>query len=186
MKAALYARVSTKNGQNPDMQLEQLRDYCKRRGISIEREYVDFGVSGTKESRPQLDLLMSDARRRLFDLVLVWKFDRFARSVRHMVLALDEFNSCGIGFVSLTEALDTTSPMGRAMFAVIAAMAQLERDLIAERVKAGIEHHRKSGKHWGRKRLEVEIGEHKGSIRQLAAQLGVSRETIRRRLTAQS
>ena len=130
-KVALYARVSTKNnGQDPETQLIALREYCSARSLEIVCEYVDIGISGAKESRPQLEKLMTDGRRRCFDSVLVARFDRFARSVRHLVMALDEFNSLGIHFISLSEAIDTSTPMGKMVFTVIGAVAELERELI--------------------------------------------------------
>ena len=113
-KIALYARVSTKNnGQNPETQLLALREYAKARGFQVFNEYVDVGISGSKEKRPALDRLMKDARRRKFDAVLVARFDRFARSTRHLVLALEEFNALGVDFISLSESVDTSTPMGK-------------------------------------------------------------------------
>lgn len=145
--AVLYARVSTKNnGQNPETQLIALRDYASNRGLTIVKEYVDHGVSGAKERRPQLDALMADARKGKFDAVLVWKFDRFARSTRHLVQALEEFQSLGIHFVSLTESIGTSTPMGRMIFTVLVAVAELERSLICERVASGLARARKQGK----------------------------------------
>ncbi len=121
-KAALYIRVSTTD-QDPAMQLSDLRRYVQQRGFSLYKEYVDVGVSGTKASRPALDALMDGARKCLFDVVLVWRFDRFARSTKHLVDALHEFRSLGISFISYQEAIDTTTPMGEAMFTIINAMA---------------------------------------------------------------
>lgn len=182
MRAAIYARVSTLK-QSPDMQLEALRKFAHGR-FEICREYVDIGVSGSKDSRPQLDVLMSDARKRLFSAVLVWKFDRFARSVKHLVISLEEFNHLGIAFISFSENLDTSSPMGRAMFSIIGAMSQLERDLIRERVTAGVRRAIENGKRWGHPK-PVDLERVRGmSLRQAAGVLGVSRETIRRRLQA--
>src|SRR5271169_3801963 len=132
---ALYARVSTLD-QSCAMQLEDLRRYAARFGRSC--EYVDVGVSGAQRRRPQLDVLMKDARKRLFDVVLVWKFDRFARSVKHLVDSLEEFTALNIDFISYTEGIDTTTPSGELLFHVMGAVAQFERDLIAERVRAGI------------------------------------------------
>lgn len=151
MRAALYARVSTiGNGQSPEMQLRELREYCERRGWPIAGEYIDAGVSGAKDSRPQLNTLMADAHRRRFDAVVVWKFDRFARSVSHLLRALDTFNSLGIAFISLSEQIDTTTPTGKMVFTVLGAVAELERSLIAERVKAGLRNARAKGKRLGR------------------------------------
>jgi len=113
MKTAVYARVSTNNGQDPEMQLRELREYCQRRGWEVTREYVDVGISGTKEKRPELDRLLGDAHRRNFDAVVVWRFDRFARSVSHLLRALETFRSLGIEFVSLSEQVDTSTPTGK-------------------------------------------------------------------------
>jgi DNA invertase Pin-like site-specific DNA recombinase len=113
MPCAIYARVSTNDkGQDPEMQLRELREYCLRRGWEIASEYVDF-VSGSKDSRPELSRLMADAHRRKFDVAAVWKFDRFARSVNHLLRALETFDALGIQFVSLTEAIDTSTPTGK-------------------------------------------------------------------------
>ena len=157
MRAAIYARVSTaNNGQSPEMQLRELREYCERRGWQIAGEYVDAGISGTKEKRPELDRLMADAHRRKFDVVAVWKFDRFARSVSHLLRALDTFRALGIEFVSLSESLDTATPAGRMVFTVLGAVAELERSLIVERVKAGLRNARAKGKRLGRPRVSVD------------------------------
>ena len=136
---ALYARVSTLD-QSCDMQLEDLRRYATRFGRSY--EYVEIGVSGAQRRRPRLDALMTDARKRLFEVVLVWKFDRFARSIKHLVDSLEEFRALGIDFISYTEGIDTTTPSGELLFHIMGAVAQFERDLIAERVRAGIAHAR--------------------------------------------
>jgi len=113
MRAAIYARVSTNNGQDPHMQTRELREYCHRRGWDVAGEYIDVGVSGAKDSRPELNRLIGDAHRRQFDAVIVWKFDRFARSVSHLLRALETFQALGIEFVSLTEGVDTSTPMGK-------------------------------------------------------------------------
>ena len=156
MKVGIYARVSTVgNGQSPEMQLREMREYCAHRGWTLAGEYVDSGVSGTKDRRLELDLLMVDAHKRRFDLVAVWKFDRFARSVTHLLRALDTFRVLGIEFVSLSESLDT-APAGRMVFTVLGAVAELERSLIVERVKAGMRNARASGKHVGRPKVRVD------------------------------
>lgn len=152
MKVAIYARVSTINGQDPEMQLRELREYCERRKWSVSREYVDIGVSGTKEKRVELDKLLTDAHRRKFDAVIVWKFDRFARSVSHLLRALETFRAQGIEFVSLSEQVDTSTPTGKMIFTVLGAVAELERSLIVERVRAGIRNARAKGKILGRPR----------------------------------
>ena|ERR1700674_3362408 len=150
MKTAVYARVSTNNGQDPEMQLRELRDYCQRRNWEVAREYVDVGISGAKEKRPELDRLIADAHRRNFDAVVVWRFDRFARSVSHLLRALETFRSLGIEFVSLSEQVDTSTPTGKMIFTVLGAVAELERSLITERVRAGVRNARAKGKRLGR------------------------------------
>ena len=150
-RAAIYARVSTaNNGQDPAMQTRELREYCERRGWQIVGEFVDVGISGSKERRPELDRLIADAHRRRFDAVAVWKFDRFARSVSHLLRALETFRALGIEFVSLSEQVDTSTPTGKMVFTVLGAVAELERALIVERVKAGMRNARAKGKRIGR------------------------------------
>jgi DNA invertase Pin-like site-specific DNA recombinase len=153
VKTAIYARVSTANhGQDPEMQLRELREYSQRRGWEITQEYVDIGISGTKEKRPRLDKLLADAHRRHFDVVVVWRFDRFARSVSHLLRALENFRALGIEFVSLSEQIDTSTPTGKMIFTVLGAVAELERSLIVERVRAGLRNARAKGKKLGRPR----------------------------------
>ena len=152
LRVGIYARVSTINGQDPEMQLRELREYCGLRKWNVVREYVDVGISGTKEKRPELDKLLSDAHRRKFDVVIVWKFDRFARSVSHLLRALETFRAQGIEFVSLSEQVDTSTPMGKLVFVILAGVAELERSLIRERVIAGIRNARAKGKTLGRPR----------------------------------
>src|SRR5579862_9227568 len=159
MDVAAYARVSTLNGQDPEMQLRELREYCRRRGWTIVMDYVDAGISGTKEKRPELDRLLADAHRRHFDAVVVWRFDRFARSVSHLLRALETFRSLGIEFVSLSEQVDTSTPTGKLVFTVLAAVAELERSLIVERVRAGLRNARARGKRLGRPRSGVDVSE---------------------------
>lgn len=130
-RAALYLRVSTAD-QKPHLQFDGLRAYAERAELDIVRDYLDVAVSGRRQGRPQLDALMRDARHRAFDCVLVWKFDRFARSTKHLLTALEEFNHLGIRFVSVQDQIDTTSPMGKAMFTLVGAMAELESSLISE------------------------------------------------------
>src|SRR6201993_3041031 len=149
MRAGIYARVSTKD-QSCEMQLRDLRTYCAARGFDPVREYVDIGQSGAKDSRPELNILMGDARKRQFDAIVVWRFDRFARSTKHLLLALEEFRSLGIQFISYQENIDTSSPLGQALFSIVSALAQLERDLIRERVSAGIRNARAKGRKFGR------------------------------------
>jgi len=157
IRAALYGRISTINhGQDVNMQLRELRDNCERRGWTVAGEYVDAGISGAKDRRPELDRMMADAHKRRFDVVAVWKFDRFARSVSHLLRALDTFRVLGIEFVSLSESLDTATPTGRMVFTVLGAVAELERSLIVERVKAGLRNAKAKGKRLGRPKRVVD------------------------------
>src|SRR5450759_151153 len=185
-RVALYARVSTSNGQqDPERQLRELREYAKRRDLSIVGEYTDR-LSGSKESRPALNRLMADAHQRRFDAVLVWKLDRFGRSLRHLVNALAEFESLGISFVSLRDNLDLSTPSGRLMFQIIGAMAEFERSLIQERVRAGLRNARAKGKRLGRPRVIVDASR-VASLRaqgrswsQITDEIGVSKGTAQR------
>ncbi len=157
MRAAIYARVSTTNhGQDVTLQTRELKQFADARGWQVVGEYVDVGISGSKEKRPELDRMMADAHKRRFDVVAVWKFDRFARSVSHLLRALETFNALGIAFVSLSEQMDTTTPAGKMVFTVLGAVAELERSLIAERVKAGLRNARAKGKRLGRPRVAVD------------------------------
>jgi len=182
-RVALYARVSTSD-QSTESQLLDLRRYVSERGWNIFNEYVDEGISGTKDSRPALNELMNDAKKRRFDVVLVWRFDRFARSTKHLILALEEFRNLGIDFVSYQENIDTSSPLGSAIFTIISAVAQLERDIIAERVKAGLRRARENGKKLGRPKAFVDTEKirrlrSKGlSLRAIAKETGISRTTV--------
>jgi DNA invertase Pin-like site-specific DNA recombinase len=138
------------------MQLSELREYASRRGWTITSEYVDQGVSGSKESRPELNQLMADAHRRKFDAVLVWKIDRFGRSLKHLVNSLADLCAYGVAFVSFRDNLDLSTPSGRLMFQIIGAMAEFERSLIQERVRAGLRNARAKGKKFGRPRAQVD------------------------------
>jgi DNA invertase Pin-like site-specific DNA recombinase len=186
-RVAIYARVSTKD-QSCDMQLRDLRAYCAARGSVQVTEYIDNGQSGAKDSRPELNRLMEDARKRKLDLLLVWRFDRFARSTKHLLLALEEFRTLGVQFISYQENMDTSSPLGQALFTIVAAVAQLERDLIRERVSAGIRNARAAGKQLGRPRRIVDRDEilrlraEGASVREIATQVGVGYGTVRKRL----
>lgn len=192
-RVGLYVRVSTVNGQqSPDMQLNDARPYCQLRGWPIVEEYIDCGVSGAKDNRPELDRMMADARRRRFDVVLVWKFDRFARSTSHLLRALEEFKALNIDFVSLTEGVDTSTPMGKMVFTVLGAVAELERSLIVERVKAGMRNARSKGHLPGPKRFKLDVvnirqriqsGE---SLRTVAKALNVSPALLSKRLKTQA
>ena len=187
-RVALYARVSTTD-QSTDSQLLDLRRYVQERGWTIYREYVDEGISGTKDSRPALNDLMNDAKKRRFDVVLVWRFDRFARSTKHLILALEEFKNFGIDFVSYQENIDTSSPLGSAIFTIISSVAQLERDIIAERVKAGLRRARENGSKLGRPRgtaLDIEtihrLRMEGLSLQQIAKEVNTSKTTVSRLL----
>jgi DNA invertase Pin-like site-specific DNA recombinase len=168
------------------MQVRELRQFCEARGWQIGGEYLDEGISGAKDSRPELDRLMVDAHRRRFDAVVVWKFDRFARSVSHLLRALETFNALGVGFVSLSESLDTSTPAGKMIFTILGAVAELERCLIAERVKAGLRNARAKGKRLGRPRVTVnaariaELRAQGASWPTIAADLGVGIGTVYR------
>jgi DNA invertase Pin-like site-specific DNA recombinase len=157
MRVALYARVSTSNkGQDVDLQLNELRQHCESKGWIITKEYVDRGISGAKSSRPQLDKLMAAAGQKQFDAVLVWKLDRFGRSVRHLVNAIADLESNQIAFISFKDNIDLSTPQGRLMFQIIAAMAEFERELIRERVKSGMANARAKGRQIGRPSLGIE------------------------------
>lgn len=191
MRAAVYARVSTvNNGQSPEMQLRDFSEYCQRRGwtVAADCEYVDVGVSGVKDSRPELNRLMADAHRRKFDVIVVWKFDRFARSVSHLLRALETFQALGIEFVSLTEGVDTSTPMGKMVFTVLGAVAELERSLICERVRAGLRNAKAKGKQLGRPKKVLDVARiadlhNRGrSWRKIARVMGCSARTARRAL----
>jgi DNA invertase Pin-like site-specific DNA recombinase len=187
MRAALYMRVSTKgHGQTTDTQALALREYTQCRGFQIADEYRDEGISGSKDSRPSLDRLMKDARSRKFDVVIVARFDRFARSVSHLLRALEEFSHLGVDFVSVSEAIDTSTPMGRMVFTVLSAVAELERNLIKERVHMGISRARKQGKALGRPKVQVDPLQVAGlrsrgrSWNQIARELGIGKGTAQR------
>jgi len=153
-RAALYMRVSTVD-QHPETQLHDLRGLAAQRGFHVVQEYTDK-ISGAKAKRPGLDQLLADARRGKFDIVIVWAFDRMARSVRHFLEVLDELNQLQIEFVSFRENVDTSGPLGRALVVIIGAIAELERNLIIERVRAGMRRARLEGRRIGREPLNVD------------------------------
>ena len=184
-RAALYARVSTLD-QEPENQLAELRRYVAVRDwVAI--EYVDQGVSGTKDRRPALDRLVADARRRQVDTVVVWRLDRLGRSLTHLVTLLDEFHAVGVGFVSLGEGIDLHTPAGRLQLHILAALAEFERARIAERVAAGLARARQNGTRLGRPEKVVPesvLGSVRGlSVREAARRLGVSPATAHRWLS---
>jgi DNA invertase Pin-like site-specific DNA recombinase len=180
-KAAIYARVSTSD-QHPETQLYDLREMAKQRGYEIVHEYTDT-ISGAKSKRPGLDRLLADADRHRFDVVLVAAFDRVARSVRHFLEVLDELNNLGIEFVSLRENIDTGGPLGRAIVVIVGAIAELERSLIVERVKAGMRRAKLEGRRIGRAPLNIDrnqvVADRAGmSLTQVAKKHRVSRATV--------
>jgi len=188
-RLAIYARVSTTNhGQDVSMQTRELHQFAEARGWSVAGEYVDQGVSGAKDSRPELNRLMADAHKRKFDVVCVWRFDRFARSVSHLLRALETFKALGIDFVSYSEQMDTSTPAGKMVFTVLGAVAELERSLIVERVRAGLRNARAKGKQLGRPRVAVDgpkimrLRSQGRTVREIAEALGYSRSLVHKTL----
>jgi DNA invertase Pin-like site-specific DNA recombinase len=181
--AALYARVSTLD-QTCENQLLELRRYCEARGWQVRREFVDNGVSGSKDRRPALDDLLRDARRRRFDVLVCWRLDRLGRNLRHLVMLLEELRDLGIGFVSLGEGIDLATPAGRLQLHILAALAEFERARIQERVRAGLARVRASGKRLGRPVVPVPVDRLATveglSVREAAKRLQVSRSTLQR------
>jgi DNA invertase Pin-like site-specific DNA recombinase len=176
MKVAIYTRVSTKD-QNLKNQTNILLEYADKRGFKLSKMYEDIG-SGAKEDRVQLEQLLNDAHKKKFDVVLVWRFDRFARSTSFLIKTLEEFRLLGIDFISYQENIDTSTPTGKVMFTMISAFAEFEREIIRERVLAGLERARKEGKKLGRPKLS-------GTIREKVVKLrkeGKSYREIRRKL----
>ncbi|GMV83380.1 MAG: putative resolvase/invertase/recombinase [Planctomycetota bacterium] len=187
LRVAIYARVST-SGQEVENQLHDLRLFVRQRGWVIQGEYVDAGVSGTKESRPALDRLLAVARKNQVDVLLVWRLDRLGRSVKHLVLLLDELRRLDVSFVSLHENLDSNSPVGKAVLGIFAVLAEMERELIVQRVQAGLARARREGKRLGRPpvvidwtRLQKYARKHM-SVRAMSKHLGISRGTVARAL----
>ena len=188
-RVALYARVSTTD-QTAENQLLDLRAYCTARGWTAVGPFIDTGVSGAKKDRPALGQLMEAVRRRKVDGVLVWRFDRFARSVSHLVAALEEFNDRGVSFASYQEGIDTGTPQGKMVFTMVAALAEFERSIIIERINAGLRRARSQGKRLGRvglpdsKIAEILSLRESGSIRQIAARAGVGKSVVHKVLSA--
>lgn len=184
-RVALYARVSTLDkGQDPETQLRPLREYADRRGFEITGEYIDT-ASGTTEDRTQYKLMLAAARKRRIDVVLVWRYDRFARSTQALVNALKEFQSLGVDFISYQENIDTTTPTGELIFHVMASLAQFESSLISERVRAGMARAKAQGKHVARPALaeskQAEIHElfaEGVSMNQISKRIGVAYGTV--------
>jgi DNA invertase Pin-like site-specific DNA recombinase len=185
-RAAIYTRIST-GEQNADLQTRELPEFCARRGWHLDAAltYSDV-MTGSKDKRPALDRLMADARRGKFDVVVVWKFDRFARSTSHLLRALEEFSSLGIDFISVTEAIDTSTPAGRLVFTVLGAVAELERSIIRERVTAGQKAAKARGVKFGRPTIAVDVAQvlrlRKDGLswRAVAAKTGIAKDTLRR------
>lgn len=193
VRAALYARVSTTgHGQDVGLQLDELRQVARQRGWVVVDEYTDAGVSGLRTSRPGLDRMLADAQAGKVDVVAVWKLDRLGRSLQHVLGTLDQLTNQGVGFVSLRDAgLDSTTPAGRLFTAMIAAFAAFERDLIQERVVAGVRRAQAAGKHCGRPRkatADKALLAAKGLLdqgwgwRAVAEATGIQKDTLRRRL----
>lgn len=187
-RIAIYARTSTSDGkQNVDTQLNLLRKYCADRGFEVYNEYVDQ-MSGSSDKRPEYLSLLSDAKKRLFSAVIVYRFDRFARSTKMLVEGLEEFQHLGIDFISYSENIDTSSPMGKCMFQIISAFAELEKSVIRERVMSGLARAKAEGKTLGRPRVGFDISkalklrEEGLGCRRIAKQLGVSYGTVYRTL----
>jgi DNA invertase Pin-like site-specific DNA recombinase len=188
-KVALYARVSTSNGrQDTETQLIPLREFCKQRGWEVYKEFIDNGFSGSKESRPALDAMMKDSKRGNFDAVVCWKLDRVGRSLKHLIGLLAELEAVRVAFVSLSDNLDLSTPQGKLMFQIIGAMAEFERGLIQERVRAGMARARSIGHLPGRKRQLLDLvairarmtaGE---SLRGVAKSLSVSPALLSKRV----
>jgi len=182
-RAALYVRVSTVD-QHPETQLHDLRQFAAQRGLQIVQEYVDHGFCGARARRPQLDRMMGDARRHKFDVLMVWACDRLARSTKHLLQTLDELNGFGIQFLSQREAIDTEGPLGRAIIVIVSAMAELERCIIIERVRAGMRRAKLEGKRLGRAPLQVNLAlllrdrERGLSLNQLAKAHGISKASV--------
>ena len=182
-RAALYVRVSTVD-QHPETQLHELRTFAAQRGLQIVGEYTDHGFSGIRARRPELDRMMEDARRHRFDVLLVWSCDRLARSTKHLLQTLDELSGFGIQFLSQREAIDTEGPLGRAIIVIVSAMAELERCIIIERVRAGMRRARLEGRQIGRARLDVDrqhvvLDPRSGmSLTQVARKHSISRASV--------
>ena len=182
-RVAIYYRVSTSD-QSHDAQVRELREYADRRGLDVIDEYVDT-ASGAKKNRPELDRMLKDVRSRKVDIVLVWAFDRFARSTSHLVTTLEEFQALGVDFVSYQQQIDTSTPSGKLTFTVLAAIAEFEREMIRERVKAGMAAAKARGKRVGRRKIPMTVqGRIRHlratgmSVRKVAEQLGVSVGTV--------
>jgi len=192
-RVAIYARISTiDKGQDVELQLRELRAFAKARGWRILQEYVDEGISGSQARRPALDRLLAACRRRQTDVVLVWRLDRLGRSLKHLIMTLDEFQSLGVAFVSLHEQLDCTTATGQLLLHLLGAFAEFERAIIRERVKAGLANARSKGKRLGRPSLAIDFAQVKTlrktgrSIRNIARALHVSPASVHKTLSAEA
>lgn len=187
MKVAVYLRVSTKD-QSVESQMTAIKGYCDQKGIKGYSIFQDEGISGAKQNRPGLDALMDKIKNKEVDLVIVYSFSRFARSTKHLLTALDEFNALGVGFVSITEQLDSSTPHGRLVFSILSAIAELERHLIRERVKAGLINAKLKGKRLGapKKYVNTELlkrlANQNLSYKEISKLLGISTSTICREI----
>ncbi len=187
---ALYARVGLPDGQDTESQLSVLREYARKRNWTICREYVDRGIFGQRDGRPALDTLVKDALKREFDVVLVWRLDRFARSTRHLISSLEMFQAVKLDFASYQEDIDTSAPAGKAILNVLSAVGEMEARIIRERVKMGLRRVVKEGKKLGRPETRIDLDTAKKlqkegkSIRQIAAELKVHPATLHRKLKA--
>lgn len=187
VRAAIYARVSTLD-QDPDVQVRELRQYVERRGWTLAAEYVDHGVSGSKDKRPALDKLMAAARKRQVDVIVVWALDRLGRSLKHLVVTIEELGALGVDFACFTQPIDTTTPAGRLTFAVLGAVAEFEREMIRSRVRAGLAKAKALGKHVGRPKASVDpeqvrvLRDSGLSLRQIADRVGGSKSVVARLL----
>lgn len=187
MRVGIYARVSTRD-QSPESQLLDLRRFCVAREWEISKEYVDAGISGARDDRPALRELMLDARHRLIDVVLVWRFDRFARSLKHLIDTLHELNDLGIHFASYQEGLDTSTAQGRLVFSLVGAIAEFERELARERILSGIRNARSKGIRLGRPLANyelakaIEMRQEGRSLREIGREIGADASTVMRLL----
>lgn len=189
LRVARYIRVS-RSDQNPRLQSDETKELIERRGWHLVDTYEDHGVSGSRDRRPELDRLRSDARRGRFKVLLVWRADRLFRSLRHMVTALDEFAALGIDFVSVTEPFDTTTPQGRLLLHLVSAFGEFERSLIIERTRAGLAAAKRRGVRLGRPGVALDLRKARElraagkSLREVAKLLGVGLGTLHRALAA--
>jgi DNA invertase Pin-like site-specific DNA recombinase len=187
LRVAAYHRVS-RSDQNPQLQQDEVADLVERRGWTLAKSYTDEGVSGSRDRRPELDRLLSDARRRRFDTLVVWRADRLFRSLRHMVTTLDELTALGVNFVSVTEPFDTTTPSGRLLLHLVSAMAEFEKSILVERTKAGLAAAIRRGAKVGRRRVRVDLERARElrvegkTLRDVAKELGIGTATLYRAL----